>query len=105
MSIRSTSLQVIKGLHSHILDYYNLEELTSQVTNLKCPYYPTLYKCAFHIVEGGCFLIYNEDIQNFLSDLLQSDKTKYTENQSFEMYCHLLSREIVKIIERQKFTI
>lgn len=105
MSIRSTSLQVIKGLHAHINDYYNLEDLTSQITSLKCPYYPTLYRCAYHIVEGGSFLITNEDIQNFLSDLLQSDKTKYTETQSFEMYCHLLAREIAKIVDKQKFTI
>lgn len=105
MSIRSTSLQVIKGLHAHVSDYYTLEDLTNQVKSIQCPYYPTLYKSAYHIVEGGCFLIPNEDIQNFLSDLLQSDKTKYTDHQSFDMYCHLLSREISKIVEKQRFTL
>lgn len=104
MAIRSTSLQVIKGLHAHIADYYTLEELTSQVKSIKCSYYPTFYHCGFHMSEGGCFLIATEDIRTLLTELLQSDK-QYDDEKVYTQYFHLIAREIAKIVEKQKFTV
>jgi hypothetical protein len=104
MAIRSTSLQVIKGLHAHISDFISLEDITIQVKNIKCGYYPTEYHCGFHMAEGGCFLIATEDMRTFLNDLLQSDK-QYSDEQVFAQYTHLLAREIANIVKRQRFNL
>lgn len=104
MAIRSTSLQVIKGIHAHISDCYTLEDLTSQVKNIKCANYPTEYHCGFHMAEGGCFLISTEDMRQFLNDLLQSDK-QYSDEKVFTQYTHLLAREIANIVSRQRFNL
>ena len=104
MAIRSTSLQVIKGLHNHISDFISLEDLTSQVKSIKCAYYPTEYHCGFHMSEGGCFLIATEDMRQFLNDLLQSDK-QFSDDKVFAQYTHLLARQIANIVKRQKFNL
>jgi len=97
---RSDSKQVIEKVRSHIYDYYNLDDLKNDVEAIKHPF-DSVYLSAKRMIEGGNFLIYYSDVRKFLEGLHLNNKSKkdFSDFECWEMYKHLLAREIEKIIK------
>ena len=101
--MKSNCKEVKNAIRAHILDFYTSTELVSEVEGLmrNCSrLYPTVYHAVRHMVEGGCFLVYNNDIINFLNGLgINPNGKEYDCAQSFELYCHLLARDAGLIVK------
>lgn len=93
---------IIEKNKKHILQYYTRKSFVSQVKSLICRQYPTPYHAVLHMVEGGCFLIYYFDVNNYLEKKLglpnrDSRGREYSDVKSWELYCHLLARDGSKL--------
>ena len=97
--MKSNCKYVKNLIRIHIGDYYSDTELKDQVDAIKCNTYPTDYHAVYHMVESGCFLIYNHDIIAFLDSLgINPNNKKYDEYDSFKLYCHLIARDAQLIL-------
>lgn len=123
--MRTTSKPVIEALRSHILEYFEesveyareqlpglrnyenrkaitpLTELKYQIAYMR-HHDRTTYQTALDWVEGGSALVYYDDQRKFLQDILkQSDEEsqRYSDDKVFRLYCHLIAREITKLVE------
>lgn len=84
-----------------LIDDNDIELLKS---NLKAvsgmPETPTIYHQAKYLVDGGMFLCYHSDIQEFLETLNINPKNKtFTNQQSWDLYKHLIAKAIEKIVK------
>lgn len=96
---RSNSKIVREKIKEHIFEYYEFDDLVGDVEAVKHPYDDT-YNAAKRLVEGGCFLIYHTDVREFLESLNLNNKSgkTFSDDDCWQMYTHLLAREIEKII-------
>lgn len=93
-----TNCKEIKTLiREHIADFYTKEEFTSEIESIiknSRNLYPTVYHATLHMVQGGCFLCYHWQVQEFLNSLGINPKNKeYDTQKSWDLYCHLIARE------------
>ena len=109
----TTNKLVTNELRDHILSYFEYEVSDNQTE------FNTLnalkeqirymqnsnesdYDTAYRLVQGGQFLIYYQDVTEFLNSLNINDKNKtFTDDQAWRLYCHLLARETVKLINKR----
>ena len=99
--MKTTCKEVKDKIKKHIGEYYTPEELKENAEGLKCPYYPTDYAAIKQMVEGGSFLIYYNEVIDFLNGLgINPENKKYDEIKSWELYCHLIAREGQHIIKK-----
>lgn len=108
--MRTTSKEVTNQLREHILDSFEewesydncdsaLDALTSQLEYMRYDNQNT-YQTAVRLVEGGQFLIYFEDVKDFLNELgINPDNKDYGNAESWRLYIHLMAREITKMVE------
>lgn len=103
-TFRSNSKQVIEKVRSHIQDFYNYDNLIGDIEAIKHPF-DSIYLSAKRLVEGGCFLIYHTDVREFLEGLHLNNKSEkdFSDYDCWEMYKHLLAREVNKIIKKGGF--
>lgn len=101
--MKSNCKQIKDAIREHISEYYSPAELLAQVDTIKCSRYPTDYHAIYHMVEGGCFLIYNQDIADFINSLgiNPTDKT-YDPWDSFKLYCHMIARDAQLILDHAR---
>lgn len=104
--MKTTAKPVLNALREHILEDFKdgfdtpdaVENLKHQITSMKFEGEGD-YQTAKRLVEGGTFLVYYYDINNFMNELDINDKQKdYSDNDTWELYQHLLAREICKLI-------
>lgn len=106
--MRTTSKQVIAKLQEHILDEFGtdngwdtdnkVDNLVKQITSMRHDN-ENNYMTAVRQVEGGGFLIYHEEVKDFLNSLgTNPDNKEYSDEDSWKLYIHLLAREISKIV-------
>lgn len=107
--MRTTAKSVVDKIQEHVLDGFEewesyddcespLDALTSQLEYMRNDN-ETDYQTAKRLVEGGQFLIYHYQVQEFLNGLgINPDGKEYDTQDSWELYVHLLSREICKLI-------
>lgn len=63
----------------------------------------TTYRTALDWAEGGGALIYYTSVNEFLATLdINSDGRNFDDTKSWRLYCHLLAREITKLVEGVK---
>jgi hypothetical protein len=101
--MKSNCKEVKTAVRNHIADYFTPEELKEQATHLMKTHRdcPTIYHAVRHMAEGGCFLIYNGDIVEFLNGLGINPKGKqYDVADSFKLYCHLIARDAELIVKK-----
>ena len=92
--MRSNTQEVKAKIRKHIGEFYTPSELREQINGIMCPVYPTVYHAVYHMAEGGCFLIYNNDITAFIDSLGINPKGKeYDPYDSFKLYCRLIARD------------
>lgn len=106
--MRTTAKAVTSKVQQHILGYFGESDgwdSENPVTNLKqqmdVMVYDTkpLYQGAKELVEDGCFLAYHSQVNQFMDSLDINDKQiNYTDEQTWDLYVHLLAREICKLV-------
>ena len=91
--LKTNSNEVRKAVQEHILKYYTIEELKNQLDYMSGGHYQhTIYRSAYSMVQGGCFLIYYEDIKDFLNSLgINPENKEYADEKSWELYKHLVA--------------
>lgn len=108
MAYKTNSAKVIYSVRKHIERYidsrdfdlpYDAKELAIKkqleyMVNPKESY----YNAARRWVEGGGFLIYTEDVVRRVYMRTKSEK-EYPAEKSWELYVHLVARELVKMAE------
>ena len=65
--------KTIKKIKNHILNYYTKKDLKKEVENLKV--WGGVYtdsQALEKMVEGGCFLVYFQDVREILKDWLEN---------------------------------
>ena len=99
--MRSNCKEVKEKIREHIGEYYTNEELKKEVENLKnCNVAYNIYGIGKYMVQCGNFLVYYDDVREFLNTLdLNNSNKNFTDEQVWEMYQHLLAREIEKIVK------
>jgi hypothetical protein len=102
--MRTNNKEVKNAVRVHIQEYYTAQELKDQVEYIRqgsgARLYPTVYHAVKHMVEGGCFLIYHEDVKNFLNSLgINPTNKEYDNIKSWELYCHLIARDAELIVK------
>ena len=109
--MRTTAKPVIEALQAHILEQFNsyhyesngtMTELDNLKAQIKAMRYGerTTYQTALDWVEGGGALIYHTDVKEFLNNLgINPTHQEYSDDKSWRLYCHLVAREITKLVE------
>lgn len=87
---------VIEANQKHILSYFTPDEFVEQIRYLgRMP----PYKAMEMMVDGGMFLVYHEDVRKYLSSIGVKGDRKYTNEESWNLYKHLLARDGSKLYE------
>jgi len=106
MEKKTTSTAAKQVIREHIArqlqdTYTSYEELKEQLNALRDNQTFTDYHAGSRLVEGGCLLIYNVDIEKFLLDngfTTEEHIKKYEDGKNilspFDFYKHLIAREI-----------
>ena len=96
--MRTNNKIVSNKIQEHIKEYYTIEELKEQVKVFD--YLPTTYHALVEMVQGGCFLVYCEDVKNFLNGLgINPTNKEYDDQKSWDLYKHLIAREGAKLCQ------
>lgn len=110
--MKTNDKRVIAKVQEHVLESftpedYNVETseqaITEQINYMRIGN-DNNYQTALHLVQGGSFLIYHYQVKDFLNSLgINPDNKEYTDQQSWDLYCHLVAREIQKIVNAQVY--
>lgn len=106
--MKSNSKEVKQRVLNHIIDYVNdwdyencitiEDKVKSQIDYMKCSR-DSIFDTCKRLVEGGTFLVYNGDIEEFLLSLELNNNSKkvFDEWEMFKLYVLLLARELENI--------
>lgn len=109
--LRTTKKTVIRELEDHVLknfwpDNYGegtvgLQNLKDQIDHMRLPG-QSIYQTGINYAEGGSLLVYYYDQRKFLAELLEEtpeESEKYSDDQVFKLYCHLVARTISQLYD------
>lgn len=97
--LKTNTKQVMNAVKQHVLDFYPEIEVLKADLNTR-PGFTTYHK-AIELVRGGAFLCYYSQVVDFLKEALQEteqEAEKYTDEQSWELYCHLIGKACEKLV-------
>ena len=106
--MKSTTTSVKTKINEHILSYFDRDAGWSsddRLANLKeqlksFDYMPTDYAKGVYMAEGGTFLIYYIDQEEFLNSLgINPDNKQFSDHKVFEQYCHLIGRQVAELVK------
>lgn len=99
--MRTNSKQVKDLIKEHILNQWTLEEIKHDLEAVKNHKYDTnQYILAKRLVESGNFLVYHDDVVEFLNSLGINPENKVFESRKcWELYQHLLATNIVELLK------
>lgn len=104
----SNRKEVREAIQSHIKEYYEEEENWEQnfihdMENQKYGNNVTPWQWGKNLAENGTFLIYDDDISEFLDSLKINPKgKKFNSQKTFETYTNLIGRESARLYEKIK---
>lgn len=88
---------VRKQVQEHIKEYSTKKELKEQLDYMSYGN-KSIYDLALEMVQGGYFLIYQEDVKDFLNSLgINPSNKEYEEIKSWKLYCRLVAHNCDKI--------
>lgn len=99
---KSNRKEVSDKIQDHILEYYDSpEDFIDQMDAMS--HLPNEWKRGEELAKGGNYLIYNEDMSNFLDELKINPKgKKISDQKAFDMYTSLVGRESAKLYKKIK---
>ena len=97
---KSNRKEVSDNIQAHILSYYdNPVDFMEQMDAMD--YLPTKWRQGEEIAKGGSYLIYNDDMSDYLDSLKINPKgKKFSEDKAFNMYTSLVGRESEHLYNR-----
>lgn len=100
----SNRKEVREKIQEHIMgNYDNEQEFIEQMEAMKDNRNLTSYSWGKELAKGGNYLIYNDDMSNFLDELKINPKgKKFNSEKSFEMYTNLIARESDRLYRKFK---
>ena len=105
----SNRKEVSENIQAHILDYYSSDFTGEDIPATEAfvrqmdamDWLPNNWKRGEEIAKGGSYLIYNQDMADFLDELKINPKGKtFSEDKAFDMYTSLIGRESAKLYDR-----
>lgn len=99
----TTSNEARQAIRSHIVEqisdiYSTASDLINQLHAITDTHTPdTFYHSGKKMVQGGCFLIQNYDIEQFLLQNGLTTEKHLEKYDAFEFYAHLIGRELQTI--------
>jgi len=96
------------NINNHILSYFTADAGWNDddtLSNLKLQlksfdYMPTDYAKGAYMVDGGTFLIYHDDVKEFLNGLgINPEGEEYVVAKSWELYKHLIGRQVAELVK------
>lgn len=100
MKKSTNTKEVKKQIRAHIQEFMTPLELKANAEALIDRQNPTLYHAVRHMAEGGSFLCYYDEVKDFLNSLgINPDNKKYSDEKSWELYCHLIARDSELLIK------
>ena len=118
--LRTTNKKVDQALRIHVLENfaeaaeYERDNDNPKATPMSCLVSQidymryndrSIYQTALDWVEGGSALIYYGEQRDFLRDILEEteeEANRFTDNQVFKKYCHLVARTMSKLYTEAK---
>lgn len=95
--MRTNTNIVRKKIQKHIKEYYTKKELKEQIDHMRHGS-KTVYNLGIDMVQGGSFLIYYEEVKDFLNGLgINPNNKEYENEESWKLYCRLIATNITKI--------
>ena len=91
---------VKKELREHIMDclgFETVKELKDQVDYIRCPRMYNIKDIADYMVDGGCFLIYHDDVRKFMNDELRIKPAK-SDELNWDRYRSLISLQVKRML-------
>ena len=97
----SNRKEVSENIQAHILEHYDSpDDFIKQMDVMKAP---TMWRAGEEIARGGSYLVYNQDMADFLDELKINPKgKKFSSDKAFNTYTSLVGRESAKLYERLK---
>lgn len=89
--------EIIQKNQEHILDYMELEDFIYTVSELEAI---TPYNAILKMVRGGYFLVYHGDVNTYLDETIGKPKKRYSDTESWELYCRLIARDGSKLYNK-----
>ena len=105
---KSNRKEVSQKIQDHILEYYedddNAEEaFVSQMEAMKDARHTTAWSWGQELANGGSYLVYTDDMREFLDGLKINPKGKsFSDDKVFKTYTSLVGRESAKLYEKLK---
>lgn len=105
---KSNRKEVSKKLQEHILSYYEDEDnpeeaFVKQMEAMKDNSHVTPWSWGEELANGGNYLIYTDDMNEFLDKLKINPKgKKFSDEKVFKNYKSLIGRESAKLYEKIK---
>lgn len=105
--MRSNTTIVRNKVRDHISEYFNKDngwDSDDVIANIKSQlksfdHMPNTYSKAAYMVDGGTFLVYHTDVTEFILSLdLNFSDREYDNMKQWELYKHLVAREIEKMV-------
>jgi hypothetical protein len=97
--MRSNTKEVINKVQEHIKSYYeNIEDFKNDMKAVQLENMSD-YNAIQELVKGGSFLVYYQDVKDFLNELgINPENKEYEDQKSWELYQHLIARDGEKLI-------
>lgn len=104
MKTRKNSKEVKEKIREHIHGFYDFEDLVNDVEAFMRIYKTNAYSAGKKLVKHGNFLIYYENVREFLESLNLNNKSEktFSDDDCWKIYTHLLAREISIIYKIKK---
>lgn len=98
----SNRLAVKENIQAHILEFYDdPQDFIDTMDNMS--HLSSDWKRGEEIAKGGTYLLYNQDMADFLDELKINPKgKKFSEDKAYEMYTSLIGRESANLYKRLK---
>lgn len=96
--------QVREAMKSHVISFFEADNenaiaaLCDQAKSMIYRNLPTLYKVGVHMAEGGSFLIYHQEVKDYLNSLgINPSGKEYSDDKSRALYCHLCGLAVERV--------
>lgn len=99
-SLRTNSKEVRSKVKEHIINSYDdITDLYANLDNLVDNRQVfSIYQAGKKLTEDGAFLVYYNQVQDFLNGLgINAENKEYSDEKSWKLYVHLMASECEKL--------
>ena len=97
--LKTNTKKVLSRVKQHLLFFYDDQQALKRDGDAVGG--ATDYQKGVNLALGGCFLVYHNDVAEFLKNTLEESEeeaNKYDSFKSWELYCHLCDRAYAALV-------